>query len=873
MNQPLSLVRDDTLIDAVASKFDLRTPNREALDATVTRISGGDFDPQNPLVLNLATGVGKTYIMGALIEYLRECGHTNIMVVTPGLVIQNKTIANFTRDSRKYIGGFDVPPQIITPDNMRAWGRTTNGQQGAFDSFIGSDVFIFNVQNLLAPKKADQATLGTTMEARRAKIRRFDENSGNLYAHLQSLDDLVIIADESHLYGSDAKAFNAALKELDPAATIGLTASAEPGDDIVYRYPLFRAITDRYIKRPVIVCRSKDYDKYPDSEERQLRDGLAVLRGKAAAYRRYALDHPEVTPVRPVMLVTCSDIDHATQITSLLAGVGYVGDCGKVLQVDSRHNDEQTRFQLENIDATDSTVEAVVAVGKLREGWDARNVAVIVSLRVSASEVLTQQTMGRGLRLPFKTYTDVDTINQLDIISHKSYRAYLASEDALKVFGIEKATDSSNPFVGPVIPEWTSPEDGRGADDSAWDTNGDATSAGTTDGVATGVHTGTTPGESGVSDTSGDDPLPPTPDEDAMSPVGFVELGENEEIPTPPPVPDPVKVTVNSKFAGEYFAFPASTMETKVAPFDLAEITDDQVRAAAKNVSTEGVVLNRELVETDGKKITLRDTTITTGGVDEVPDDQVVKTLTKVALGTNTFAQTNSNMAILGRRIITPFISAVGLSPWTEKALESGRKELQTLLRTAKKAFNANNTVADPEIKVQVLPIESEFTLPVDEQILPVEKPQQLRGRFATDRYYGPWKESGLFTAAMFDSLNAEYRLAYMLNKSDQIRWWKRLYFTDNARFAWSGGSRFYYPDFVVCDNAGNYWIIEAKSDSDVNDAEVLAKREAADKVMRKLTGDERFPDQWGYLFASEKDIAAVETWEGLIKRANPVTS
>jgi len=40
----------------------------------------------------------------------------------------------------------------------------------------------------------------------------------------------------------------------------------------------------------------------------------------------------------------------------------------------------------------------------LKEGWDVKNVYVIVSLRASVSEILTEQTLGRGLRLPFGAY-------------------------------------------------------------------------------------------------------------------------------------------------------------------------------------------------------------------------------------------------------------------------------------------------------------------------------------------------------------------------------------------------------------------------------------------------------------------------------------
>ncbi|MGP5082917.1 DEAD/DEAH box helicase family protein [Corynebacterium variabile] len=860
-NKPLDLVYDEGLVNNIATRFDLRTPNRSAVVAAVARIAGGEFDPQKPLVINLATGVGKTYVMGALIEYLRQCGHYNVMVVTPSLVIQSKTISNFARNDRKYIGGFDVSPRVYTPGNTR--GATKNRGQGVLpDSFTGSDVFVFNVQNLLAPKEADQDTLGNTMEARRARIRRFSETDGNVYEYLQSLDDLVIIADESHLYGSDAKAFNAALKELDPAVTIGLTASAEPGDDIVFRYPLYQAINDRYVKRPVIVCRATDYSEYADAEERQLRDGLAVLRAKAAEYRRYILEHPGVPAIHPVMLVTCSDIEHASEITSLLEGPGYVGDPDSVLQVDSQHNDDQTRLLLENIDTPESPIEVVVAVGKLREGWDARNVAVIVSLRAMASEVLTQQTMGRGLRLPFRAYTGVETIDQLDIIAHKSYVSYLKSEDALKVFGVEKAAAAA--------------------------TGGDHTESGTgeiqvtvTPGAGETVpvpFVGPTGGTERTPDdtqpgTGGGDGPRKTLTEQPRSVVGVQELGDGEDVQEPGEAPEPIVVAINEKFSGEKFLFPSSTMGTHVDPFSLSAVTDDQVREAMAKVSVEGVSLNRQKVETADGEIRLAPTTRATGGVDAVSDEHVERELTREAAATRTFTLTERNRKILADRIITPFLGAVGREPWTEKALGSAQRELQALLKSAKKDFVGSNTRSVPEISPVSLPVTSSYTLPVGVELLPVVEPDELVGEFTRQGHYGPWKNNSLFTAAQFDSLSAEYKLAFLLNFDPEVRWWKRLYPSDKARFAWSDGDRYYNPDFVVRDIDGNYWIIEAKAASKIDDAEVQEKRRVAEAVMREITGDDRFPQQWGYVLASETDIEAVDSWQGLLGRTNPVKS
>ena len=49
----------------------------------------------------------------------------------------------------------------------------------------------------------------------------------------------------------------------------------------------------------------------------------------------------------------------------------------------------------------DAQLQASVNIqNKLKEGWDVTNLYTIVPLRASASDILTEQTLGRGLRLP-----------------------------------------------------------------------------------------------------------------------------------------------------------------------------------------------------------------------------------------------------------------------------------------------------------------------------------------------------------------------------------------------------------------------------------------------------------------------------------------
>src|SRR5207253_7537640 len=72
----------------------------------------------------------------------------------------------------------------------------------------------------------------------------------------------------------------------------------------------------------------------------------------------------------------------------------------------------------------------VISVGMLKEGWDVKNVYVIASMRASVSDMLTEQTLGRGLRLPFGRYTDVEILDTLEVLGHERY------EDLLKKAGV-----------------------------------------------------------------------------------------------------------------------------------------------------------------------------------------------------------------------------------------------------------------------------------------------------------------------------------------------------------------------------------------------------------------------------------------------------
>lgn len=78
----------------------------------------------------------------------------------------------------------------------------------------------------------------------------------------------------------------------------------------------------------------------------------------------------------------------------------------------------------------------VVSVMMLKEGWDVRNVKVIVPLRPCDSRTLTEQTLGRGLRKMHPPIIDEDGAAELEpedlyVIEHESFGAIIEQIDDL----------------------------------------------------------------------------------------------------------------------------------------------------------------------------------------------------------------------------------------------------------------------------------------------------------------------------------------------------------------------------------------------------------------------------------------------------------
>lgn len=396
-----------------------------------------DFERDFPsLCFSIATGVGKTRLMGACITYLYlEKGIRNFFVLAPNLTIYDKLIEDFGNPGfHKYVfNGISEfvhnRPLIITGDNYN--------QQGGLFSDSEIRINIFNIAKFNSESKVTKKDGRSVLP----RIKRLSEYLGQSYwEYLSGLDDLVILMDEAHRYHADSS--RNAINELQPILGIELTATpidekGRPFKNVVYEYTLAQALADgKYVKKPAIATR-KDFTTQgldqADIDNIKLEDAISIHEDTRTELELYAYNNG-LSKVKPFILVVCSDIKHARDTFEYISSDQFYNGKyrGKVLQIDSStKKDEEIEKQFLSLEREDNTIEIVIHVNMLKEGWDVTNLYTIVPLRAAKAAVLIEQTIGRGLRLPYNgERTGVDKVDKLTVVTHDNFEKVIeAAQD------------------------------------------------------------------------------------------------------------------------------------------------------------------------------------------------------------------------------------------------------------------------------------------------------------------------------------------------------------------------------------------------------------------------------------------------------------
>jgi type III restriction enzyme len=531
------------------------------------------------------------------------------------------------------------------------------------------------------------------------------------------------------------------------------------------------------------------------------------------------------------MLVVAKSIDDANEYGGILASSEFFGGAyaDAVLVVHSNSPDEALA-ELGKVEDPASPVRIIISVGMLKEGWDVRNVYVVASMRASVSEILTEQTLGRGMRLPFGEYTGIEILDTLEVVAHERY------EDLLKKAGV-----LNEAFID--YRTWAALR---------------INAQGKTVAVTETVEAGAVP----VITTGGGDPTPTAPLDGEAAPV--LTTAEERTVAADAAAAK-MKLTIARDPEAPTIQVPVLRMSTVQSSFTLADITDrDRFRKLGATLAADpDGELSRTLVSAkvvtgpDGMK---RTELVRSTAADRIHSEPTLFALQdlRTQLAEMILASPAVPARATQRAAVAPLLDAFfeGLGGKAGEILSANLDRAGArLVRLV--AEEQRRFMAKPSYQEVVELKEFNPSRTTDKTVT-----SDRLGPFLKSLAYEGWKRS-VFRVAWFDS-EPERRVANMVDDEPSVLCWVRLHVND-LPILWNSAGQQYNPDLIVIDSDGTHWVVEVKMDKEVASADVQSKREAATRWASHVNADTATNVTWRYLLVSESDIATAKgSWEAL---------
>ena len=434
------------IVNQIGYAMSLRTPQKEALQyldaissncdykrntlAEVEAIATANCEDKHTIKIDddfkfpsfcfdMATGIGKTRLMGAAIYYLYKTkGYKHFFILAPGNTIYDKLRKESNPAHPKYIfKGLEAEmgrPKVYDGENYTKYPVRYVQGEIEIEKTSEIQIFIFNIGKIFNSKT------DTTF-----KFHKYQETLGSSFADvLAKFDDLVICMDEAHRYYAPASM--KAISYLKPILGLEFTATPKSHKNVIYSYDLAKG-AGKFLKIPVVMGRTNTGGySAEDIEEMKIRDGLILHENRKKVVYQFCLDN-NLDYVKPIVLIACKDTEHAKKVRALIDSDEFNNGKyrGKVIEIHSNMKGEETEENIRkllSIESAQNPVEIVLHVYKLKEGWDVNNLFTIIPLNAAKSDILALQTIGRGLRLPFGAITGNEAIDTLDIVAHDHYR-------------------------------------------------------------------------------------------------------------------------------------------------------------------------------------------------------------------------------------------------------------------------------------------------------------------------------------------------------------------------------------------------------------------------------------------------------------------
>ncbi len=435
-----------------------------------------DLPPENlcRFAFKMATGSGKTWVIAMAVVWSyfhkkRVLGSelsTNFLIVAPNVIVYQRLERDF--DSNSIFRHLPLVPPEWRPFEPKVILRGEATEPDA-----SGNLFLTNIHQLYesrdtewTPQNAVDALLG------RKPVKGLAAGQRSMLERVKSLKDLVVLNDEAHHVHDEDLAWSQSLLAIHRALPNGLGLwldfSATPRDQswmyfpwTVCDYPLAQAVEDRIVKAPLLVTKEDDPKRPKQDPENVTKDNVAEKYGYwlRAAVQRWK-DHRSVykkLDTKPVLFIMTEKNVYADALGEYLwktKEFGFKESEVLIIHTDSvgeitKGDVEKAREAARDIDKPDNKIKAIVSVMMLREGWDVKNVTVVLGLRAYESKILAEQVIGRGLRL-MPLEIGPDRTQTLEVLGTHKLREFLRTE--LEAEGVGITTTKSDP-PRPIIIE------------------------------------------------------------------------------------------------------------------------------------------------------------------------------------------------------------------------------------------------------------------------------------------------------------------------------------------------------------------------------------------------------------------------------------
>lgn len=430
-------------------------------------VSSNMFDEEWPrFVVKMATGAGKTKVLSLLMAWsyfhkLYEDNSTlarNFLLIAPNIIVLDRLRADF--DGLRIF--FNDP---VLPDNGHAGHNWRDDFQVALH--IQDDVRIVRATGNIFLTNIHRVYLGDVPEPSLEDedlrdyflapfgdkpVGKTNDSNIDLGEVVREIDELAVFNDEAHHIHDNRLAWFQCIQDIhhrllqkDLRLTIQVDVTATPRHDngaifvqTVSDYPLVEAIAQNVVKHPVLpdaASRAKLAEhKSPIITEKYadyLQLGIEEWRksyaehdklGKKAVLFVMVDDTKNCDEVGAYLQKICPELQDAVLVIHTKTN----GEISEAASGKSKDELELLRRESNEIDTWKSPHKAIVSVLMLKEGWDVRNVTVIVGLRAYAakSNILPEQTLGRGLR---RMYFGSDQRETVSVMGTPAFMEFVES--------------------------------------------------------------------------------------------------------------------------------------------------------------------------------------------------------------------------------------------------------------------------------------------------------------------------------------------------------------------------------------------------------------------------------------------------------------